>query len=251
MDAFGQRRRRVALVISGLLILASTACGETTPPVEGYADISALRVVVEQIYPQIEQPYSQPITGTVVNILQELGHMVLDDIDEADATLTITLTGTGERVTYGSSRCYTKAVYEGQLTLTAPGRAPLEVPLEGSYIPIVARSCPLHPISAPFDNAWPEIVLDGLSRVWGQQLLIVALEDEDEDCDVRRGAVEVLKELGLDAKESVPALIQALIRDEQDHCALGYSISIALHAITGEYCSEDVSCWQGWWEQYQ
>jgi hypothetical protein len=212
--------------------------------------VQTLCLEVEQSYPQIEEKISEPITETVRRILARVGLQVVDERVPCDATLTVVLTSQALGANYGpmgtgGNYCYTGAQANGQVTFAIPGRPPLSISVAGSSSPssyTTDRLCPHKPSDAPFDKAWLEAVLDGLSHLWGSQVLIQGLlKDEewvvrwraaealgrfrpettegelvliqalgDETKEVREAAARALGEIGPAAKEAIPALIQTL-----------------------------------------
>lgn len=75
--------------------------------------------------------------------------------------------------------------------------------------------------------------------------LIQALGDKDKW--VRLAAARALGEIGPEAKEAVPALIQALKWKEN----IRRKAAWALGEITGQDFSENPDRWQEWWEEQQ
>ena len=76
--------------------------------------------------------------------------------------------------------------------------------------------------------------------------LIRALEDDN--ANMRQGAVLTLLYMGPEATEAIPSLIQTLKSDVQwmreDACE-------ALKAITTQDFGQDANAWQEWWEAQQ
>ena len=75
--------------------------------------------------------------------------------------------------------------------------------------------------------------------------LIRALQDKDYW--VRTFIAEALGTMGADAKEAVPALIQAL--GDAEWSSEREAATGALKTITGQDFGEDAAAWQQWWEQ--
>ena len=210
-----------------------------TPTLSSVEAVQILCLEVEQSYPEIEEEFSQPIAEVARRILVRLGLQVVAEGAPCDATLAIALTGRALGLAYAPGYCYSGAEVSGEVTLTVPGCEPLTTPVEGRVpTPLYISSCPVEPGGAPFDRAWPEALLDGLGHLWGPRVLVQALGDEDvfvrspaarvlgemgleavppliqaledENVQVRGGAVWALRLMGPEAKEAVPALIQAL-----------------------------------------
>ena len=200
-----------------------------TPELSPDEAIQTLCLTVEQSYPQIEREFSVPITETVRRILARLGLEVVAEGTPCDATLTFALTGESLWDSYSPSGipidilssgistgsfCHTGAKFNGQATLAIPERAPLTLPISAKQVPPSSTyDCP-GKTGAPFGRVWPRAVLDGLAELWGIQALTQTLEDEDED--VREAAIQALGEIGPQAVEAVPALIDTL-QEHEDH----------------------------------
>ncbi len=172
---------------------------------------------------------------------------VVDEGELCDATLIFVLTGEALGAKYtGGIHCHSGAGFSGGASLTFPGRVPVTLPISVRHVPPVSISgCYGEPIDAPFERAWPEALLDGLGHLWGGPPLIQALGDKDKW--VRLAAARALGEIGPEAKEAVPALIQALKWKEN----IRRKAAWALGEITGQDFSEDPDRWQEWWEEQQ
>jgi hypothetical protein len=182
------------------------------PPGWEEVTVHTLCLEVEQSYPEGKGP--EPIAEAAGRILARVGLQVVDEEALCDATLTIILTGEALGAYYtDAGSCYTGAEVSGQVSLTAPDRPPLTLPISGRYpTPFSVIGCPPQPSGAPFGKAWPEALLDGLAHPWGPQVLIQALEDES--VWVRRSAAYALGEIGPE-DGVIPALIQALWDEER------------------------------------
>lgn len=212
--------------------------------------VSSLCLKVEQSYPQIEGEFSEPIAEAVQGVLGRIGVQVVGEGEPCDATLTFTLSFRATGASYtgsgfsGSKFLYTGASATGRLELVGEGGATLSLSVSKSYSPPsgfgYSGEPPSEPRDAPFDEAWCPALLDGLSRLWGQWVLVEALANystssaaydmlaemkgravpiliqalENQDRGVRWGAAWVLGEIGPEAKEAVPALSKALVEDE-------------------------------------
>jgi HEAT repeat protein len=65
---------------------------------------------------------------------------------------------------------------------------------------------------------------------------------------LRGNAARALGQIGPEAREAVPALIQVL-GDEYE--SAGGNAARALKAITGQDFGEDAGRWQEWWDEQQ
>jgi hypothetical protein len=207
---------------------------------------------VTQSYNQIEEIPSQPISSTVEHTLTGLGLEVVQDPTQADASLNISMSGTGVLYNYENGyACYTKAEYDGLLEFASSGDTATKIQLEGDYMPGWATSCPQNPEKAPFERAWPEVILEGFYKLWGPWPVVIALEDENQV--VRTAASSILKQYH-PPDQAIPALIQALIRaNSENNNIMASNIAATLRSITDEWqCQdEDASCFQAWWEKHK
>ena len=186
--------------------------------------VHKLCLQVEQSYPQIKGTFSLPITEDVQLILSGLGLQVVPAGVAAgsvpcDATLAIAVNGEALGAMYcdrsflssGTCRgiawyCYEGAKIEGRITLTVSGRAPLVVSFSEEYdTPNSVTFCTTEPRNAPFHIVLNRPLLEGLTEIWGLQVLVEALGARD--ILFRGPAEEVLVEIG---QPAIPALIQAL-----------------------------------------
>jgi hypothetical protein len=240
--------------------------------------LHTLCVIVEQVYPEIDDKSPEPIAEDVGGLLAMLGVQSVDEGEACEATLSISLTGKADKALFspGPEWCYNGAKMDGQLVLISPGHDPVPVALHGECpIPNVINRCIEYPENAPFSAAWLEALLHGLARLWGTQVFINGLTYEDagiqefaaealieigpeegvipalievlghERSDSRRQARRVLEQFGL---EAVPALIEALQEDDEN---VRENAGQALERITDEDFGQDASAWQQWWLNQQ
>lgn len=153
-------------------------------------------------------------------ILERMGLQLMDKEGPCDATLTIHMNGQAIGASYygkgGIRQCYSGAEVSGEITLSAPGRKPLILPVKRRLDPpsSIIGYCNTNPREAPFDWVWGEALLDGLTGIWGWHPAIQALRDEN--FVVREAAIKALNGIGPEAKEAVPALVQALKDENSD-----------------------------------
>ena len=195
--------------------------------------LHTLCLEVEQSYPEIETKTPERIAEAAQRVLSGLGVLVVATGTPCDATLTVALTGKalGAEYSGGEKYCYSGARMDGQMALTLPDRAPLTLPIVGELPPPFAISfCPEESAYAPFAKAWSQALLGGLAQLWGPQVFVQALTDES----VRMGeaAAHALAEIGPQAVDAVPALLQALMNEED--AGLRQAVSDALGAIGSE-----------------
>lgn len=181
----------------------------------GEVTVHTLCLEVEQSYLEIEGKSPEPIAETVRRILARVGLQVVAEGAPCDATLTLTLTGWALGTEYmGGAYCYTGAEVSGEMLLTVPGHASLTLPVSAIRRPlgiIAVEDCHREAIDAPFEEVWSEALFGGLAQLWGPQVPIQALGDENED--VRAGATRALGKIG---SEAIPALVQALGNEDKN-----------------------------------
>jgi len=195
--------------------------------------LHTLCLEVEQSYPGIEGKTPESIAEAAQRVLAGIGLLTVAAGAPCDATVTVALTGEALGAEYSSGEyCYSGASVDGQTTLALPERAPLALPVEGEQqTPFSISVCPEQAADAPFAKAWSRALLGGLAQLWGPQVLVRALMDES--VRVREAAANALVEIGLQAVDAVPALIQA-IRNEEEDSDLRQAASAALGAIGPE-----------------
>jgi hypothetical protein len=290
------------------------------PTIRGWEEgkVESVCLKAELSFPQIIGKIPEPIDETTRKILTRLGLQVVANGSPCEATLTLTLSGEAFKAYYvPGGTCYTGGKVDGQIQLTSDGQPPLNFPITANKpVPesIWVDWCQARrqPVDYPFKDLWFEPLTDDLSRIWGPQVLvyvldedvdqhwqtsvsrrlsmigpeneivfalIYALEDEDEnlregavrqigefapraeeaipfvtmalddeDWEVRMCAAEALGKFGLKAKDTLPALIQTLNDSDSN---VGYVAHEALKQITGEDFGYDTSAWQRWWEKQQ
>lgn len=175
-----------------------------------------INVSVEQSYPQIDEKFTQPIEETTSRVLGSMGIATCEQGALCDASLNIALAVEAIQEEYiGGMKCYTGAKTDGQITLEIPDYEPLNFSIKGrKYPPFFIQGCPKDPNEAPFSIAWSEALLNGFYEIWSIQVLITALQDQDED--IRYAAADVLQDLGPDAVQAIPALLNVISNDVED-----------------------------------
>jgi hypothetical protein len=129
---------------------------------------------------------------------------------DASLTLDVSFTPLSEHyvgILGPSSDCYTGARVSGSLSLEAPGRTSLEVPISGEQKPTtgVISSCPTAS-EAPFDRIWPGTLVEALGTLLGDQVADAAVADRDEA--IRAAGVSLLG--GRPSADVVPILLSLL-----------------------------------------
>jgi hypothetical protein len=201
--------------ISLMLIIFLSGCKaqQPTTPVSlqapGFEDVTVHTVClkVEQSYPEIEKEISMPIFEVTQRILERLGLKVVTEGEPGDAILTITLIGKALGADYRRvGYCYSGAEVSGKISLAVPEHIPFDLPISKRRSPPFGIiGCPKDPSDAPFRSIWPEPLLDGLASLWGSQICIKSLGDEE--LNVINGAISSLAKMG---EPVVEPLIQAL-----------------------------------------
>jgi hypothetical protein len=212
------------LTLTPTLILTSTP---TPTPIQiplhapGWEGVMvrSLRFVEQQSYPELRN-FSRPIDETVQDIMGRLGIQIVGKGMQSDATITfaVTVEAKGEFYTStlggGSSGYrYSGAWAYGQLVLAMTGRTSLTFPVEGTVEPPhEIRGGYTNPSLAPFDEVLIAAFLDGLSRLWGAEGLMIILRHND--ARIHRHTSVALENLG---QKSVSLLIQALGNDKDSY----------------------------------
>ncbi len=201
--------------ISLMLIIFLSGCKaqQPTTPVSlqapGFEDIPVHTIClkVEQSYPEIEKEISMPIFEVTQRILERVGLKVVAEGDPCDAILSINLIGKALGADYRKvGYCYSGAEVSGKISLTIPEHIPFDFPISKKKSPPFGIiGCPKDPSDAPFRSIWPEPILDGLASLWGPQICIKSLGDEELNVIYR--AVDSLAKMG---EPVVEPLIQAL-----------------------------------------
>jgi len=215
----------------------TTTVSPTTPPFS-FEEIETIRLVVEQSYPQIEEEFSLPFADGYKQILESVGFIAVDEkATRYDATLLVEVTGEALGANYSGRYLYTGACIECSFSLSAPNAETItrRFGIEESC-PFVYTSTPLPemPSDAPFESLYDVLKLDlflFVYDVWGIDLIIKALEDEDEE--IRMDAAWTLGDIGPEAKDAIPTLINLL--EDEDILVRVYAAE-ALYKIDPERC---------------
>ena len=175
---------RSASLFIAIVVLSAAGCGCTSRPATSSGGATTplalakaappLRVVclsVTQSYPQIEEPFSVPIAEAAERVLTALGLEVAAQGAVCDATLSMNLTleALGENYTGLAGPggfCYTGARVHAEMALAVAGQKPTTWSATREELPrtnVVLSYCPEEPIEAPFDELWPEVLVDGLA----------------------------------------------------------------------------------------
>ena len=183
--------------------------------VSGLEDITVQTIClnVEQSYPEIEEEFSLPIDEFIHKLLEEFGFHIVKEGDSCEATLRVDITGYSLGAPYiPGGYCYSGAEVDGQILLTIPEYEQITFPISAkSSPPSLIYSCPEKPSNAPFESVWPEALFNGLTQLWGPQIAIKSLGDED--IYISSAARDALVNLG---EPAVEPLIEAL-KDEDYH----------------------------------
>lgn len=221
----------------------------------------------------VDEEVDWNVAGPLGDLFASLGITVVEPGDDCDALLDIRLAGYAASAQYGDSRCYTGASVVGSMTLTRVDMPPIELESEGLVsMPAWITGCPENPSMAPFDEASYLAIIDGLYRIWGDAVLLPAL-----DSPFAVGAARIFKDMGeraypllvsalygenmrvvmeatvlmagiapesTAAQDTVPHLIQFMMDDP-----VSAPIAVQpLEAITGLAFGDDIEAWLSWWE---
>ena len=173
--------------IAGILAACGSQQVETPlgiPPQEALAPhVQTVCLKVVQLFTQAQSSQelsgapSQPIAEGVARILAGKGTNVVAEGEQCDATLTIRLNCNPDGASYqhaggsGRSYCFTGASCSMRGVLVHPGQEEIEFYTSGRHdTPAETHTCPSE-VQAPFGEAWPEALLDGLAYLWGPEML--------------------------------------------------------------------------------
>jgi hypothetical protein len=193
------------------------------PPVRVWEGVTVRTICLEaaHTFPQIVGEIPEPIDETTREILAWLGLQVVTNGSDCDATLTLTLNGHAYKARYsigniGGSEYYTGGKVDGQMRLTTDGQAPWVFPIAGSR-PISGgisqEECErlYEPRGFPFKELWLESLVDGLVQVWGPQVLVRALSEENVHSELSAHSLMSRKLVAVGPEDEVViALIYAL-----------------------------------------
>lgn len=166
-------------------------------------------------------------------ILFKMGLHITDNKATCETVLTIHMRGEALGADYfPGGYCYTGAEVSGKVTLSAPGRTPLILPIQGREDPPSGfiGGCNKDPLKAPFEEAWSKALMDGLTNIWGWHPAVAAIDSPH--FYMREAAFTALKKMGPEVKEAIPFLIQALGHwdPETRNAAIDVLINIAPEA---------------------
>lgn len=176
------------------------------PPLEG--------VTVQTFCPEVEQypgEYSRLTLEANQRIMTALGWQVEDRNRHCDATLNLTLLTESSHLGANPDLRLVNYVQHFEMhveaTFTTPERE-LTLPVAKRFSFKTEGS---QDVSAT-EMLWAGVLLDTLTYLWGPQVLVAGAKDENGQ--VRRAAAEALGDIGSEAVDAVPVLIQ-ILEDEE------------------------------------
>ena len=182
--------------------------------------IQTICLAVGQAYPYFDPQFSLPIEEATEHVLSRLGFQVVEEGTPCNARLKIEIKGYRTSADYiNIGRCFTGSEIHGLMSLTSDGLPPISLPIDITDLPPGAtygcpnESDPLGPNDGAFENL-PEVLLDDLVSLWGSRVLVEALDQSYFNPGKIYTIPSQLQELGPEAAEAVPLLIQIL---ELDH----------------------------------
>ncbi len=197
--------------------------GEITSPIPPLVDwrgetVESICLTIEESYPEDEVGPSPSISETIKCLLASMGIEVIVSGSTCQASLNVTLSGEALGHDYDFSGgeaediryCYAGVQLSGEMILSAVDVEPLRVTLDEEVpLPDTITGCPASPQEAPFSSLWPRAILDGLTQLWGETVLVKALEDPQPP--VRQAAaLECQEAVQHPTTSAIPALILAL-----------------------------------------
>ena len=229
--------KKLAVLTTFVVILAVfTGCiGEDK---EAEEEKEVIQLIVEQSYPKMGEEFSLPFTDECKQILESAGFKVVDEkATQYDYTLLVEIMGEALGTNYLTGGfLYTGARIDGSFSLSGPNTditrlVHEEKPCPKFYIYSSRTSLPEKPSDAPFKFLhWEKHLFLLLYDIWGIEPILEAVDEKE--IDVRESAAEALGEIGPDAKDAIPTLID-LLQDREVYVrksaanALG---EIGLHA---------------------
>jgi len=220
------------------------------PGLEGVA-VRAICLEVDQFYPGIEGKTPEPIAESVEAILAQMGVRVVSTGQACDATLTLDLTLEALGDTYsGDLRCYNGSSVRGEMVFSVPGQPSLTVPVSGERPApkaILKGDC-RSPLTTEFNRSWVKAILDAMAELWGPVVFPSAIAGLESGY-VRKTAVAVVEEMGPQAMEAVPALIDILEDALSMMWIPGSQVERTLEAITGQDFGDQPDLWWQWWAE--
>ena len=149
-----------------------------TAPGWDQTTVSSVCVQVAQHYPGIDPSPVEPIGPATVAIVEALGPSATTTPSggrACDATLAFDLTGEAIPGTYSGRRQYGGAAYQGTATLTGPGHEPVTVDVHARAVQAFLYTARDEPADAPWAQAWPGPVLEGLAAAFGHPAVLSAV----------------------------------------------------------------------------
>lgn len=141
----------------------------------------------------------------VVAALEAMGIAVVAD---ADAVLTLALEGTPRSADYGDAgTCFTGALVQGTLNLSAPAQPTLEFAVDGDrpVAPmVIGGNCRRNPEEAPFDWTFEPGFMEAVVAIWGPASVPYLTEILHDDLYVIRIRIEAVAAYRLMEAEAIP-----------------------------------------------
>lgn len=195
--------------------------------------------------------------------------------DESEVTLAFSMTGRARSASYqGVGRCYTGASVSGTMTLSAPGRDEIVVPL--SYdLPatsiVFSTDCQSEADGAPYTGAISIAMIPALVKLWRGAMVPVLLDVTsagvtDSVYDLQRKAVAIDAFRGLDDDEidavQTVAFLESVINLVEYLVETGFSphkADVAARRLLEAYAGknfgvatmDDVAEWREWLAEWE
>ncbi len=275
-----------------------------------WADVIVASVClgVDLTYVDLPGNFSLPIESTVREILAGMSIHVNPLDDTCDATMQISATVEPRWDVYvyndgGEATCNTGGRIQGTLSLSTSEQQAIVLNIDNSYTPDFIMDCPQTPSSSRgyWSNVWDEPIISGMIRIWGPRaaavvidggnywhIAVSSLSSMDEDIsetlpqlirvleaektthENKAYAADALADIGPQAIEAIPVLIQELDRTIKKVIEVGVespsvtldvdyrnNLSGALFRLAQAPCNrltdfsdEEVRCWETWWNTH-
>lgn len=226
---------RLSLPIDSLPL--ATDIQEPPPAIIAWKGDPVQRVClrIEQSYPEKPADYSLPGEKIIRQIMTGINLQPVGPADFCDAYFTMKLTGTALGAYYpgfttptsagkskeGKVYCYAGANLKGFFELMTDTRNVLLGSQVNTNInpPPTVNVCKANPGSVSYNAVLAKVILDSLSSFWDARVLSYALHHGSEGIGepyLQEYATIKLKQLGPQAKDAIPGLIQAIEDPESD-----------------------------------
>lgn len=150
--------------------------------------VKRISITIEDTYPQIDEEFSVPgLIEEAEKLLEAAGVEVAEKAGPHDASLTFIVTAKAlgasytDEANYGvSGYYYSGADLTGEAVWEVNGQEPIRAPVSFRIEPPQSFSGNQYnnPKQAPYSDAWPHILFEGIARVWGPEYILLFAQDD-------------------------------------------------------------------------